>query len=173
MPAKVRGSKSRRPPQARVAAARKTSPRTGSYFLSLTLKDVRCFGPMQTLDLSDGQGRPAHWTVILGNNGVGKTTLLQSLAAFEPSKAHHKNPATGKYQYIPGILGGVSLASGTPWNPARRGVDWGRISASLVSGRLLGEHRFSKPDQEVSVIFWASGNTGGTAVDDRYLDLRA
>jgi hypothetical protein len=53
------------------------------YFLSLSLSNVRCFGPEQTLDLSDGNGRPARWTVILGVNGTGKTTLLQSLVGFE------------------------------------------------------------------------------------------
>lgn len=57
-----------------------------AYFLSLTVENVRCFGPKQTLDLSDGKGRPARWTVILGDNGTGKTTLLQSLVAVEPSR---------------------------------------------------------------------------------------
>lgn len=51
-----------------------------AYFLSLTVENIRCFGPAQTLDLSNGSGQPARWTVILGDNGVGKTTLLQSLA---------------------------------------------------------------------------------------------
>ncbi|MDD2724311.1 MAG: ATP-binding protein [Methylovulum sp.] len=51
----------------------------GVYFLSLTLENVRCFSEKQTLDLSDGNGRPAQWTVILGDNGVGKTTLLEVL----------------------------------------------------------------------------------------------
>jgi predicted ATPase len=50
-----------------------------AYFLSLTVENYRCFGPAQTLDLSDGEGRPAPWTIILGENGVGKTTLLQCL----------------------------------------------------------------------------------------------
>lgn len=54
-----------------------------AYFLSLSLENVRCFGPQQTLDLSDGNGRPARWTVILGFNGTGKTTILQSLVEFE------------------------------------------------------------------------------------------
>jgi len=51
----------------------------GVYFLSLELENVRCFGKEQKLDLSDGKGNPARWTVILGNNGTGKTTLLQTL----------------------------------------------------------------------------------------------
>jgi energy-coupling factor transporter ATP-binding protein EcfA2 len=52
----------------------------GTYFLSLTVENLRCFGPPQTLDLSDGHGRHAPWTVILGDNGLGKTTLLECLA---------------------------------------------------------------------------------------------
>jgi ABC-type branched-subunit amino acid transport system ATPase component len=60
------------------SAARTTA---GTYFLSLTVENVRCFGPAQTLDLSDGHGGHAPWTVILGENGLGKTTLLTCLAA--------------------------------------------------------------------------------------------
>jgi len=54
-----------------------------AYFLSLTVENVRCFGPEQTLDLSDGDGRPAQWTVLLGDNGTGKTTLLQAIAGMQ------------------------------------------------------------------------------------------
>ncbi len=67
------------------APGRKRShPATGSYFLSLELENVRCFSERQTLDLSDGNGRPARWTILLGENGTGKTTLLQMLVAFRP-----------------------------------------------------------------------------------------
>jgi len=54
-------------------------PCEGIYFLSLTLENVRCFGENQKLDLSDGNGKPAQWTVMLGDNGTGKTTLLQTI----------------------------------------------------------------------------------------------
>lgn len=63
--------------------AKKKDTPSPVYFLSLELENVRCFGPRQRLDLSDGNGRPARWTVILGENGVGKTTLLQSLACID------------------------------------------------------------------------------------------
>lgn len=56
-----------------------TPSNQGVYFLSLSVENVRCFAEKQTLDLSDGNGRPAQWTVILGNNGVGKSTLLDAL----------------------------------------------------------------------------------------------
>jgi hypothetical protein len=58
----------------------RTVTRPGIYFLSLTVENVRCFGPAQTLDLSNGHGHHARWTVILGENGLGKTTLLSCLA---------------------------------------------------------------------------------------------
>jgi predicted ATP-binding protein involved in virulence len=55
-----------------------------AYFLSLEVGNVRSFGPKQTLDLSDGKGRPTQWTIILGDNGMGKTTLLQCIVALLP-----------------------------------------------------------------------------------------
>ncbi len=59
-------------------------PADAPYFYSLTLENIRCFADKQTLDLSDGNGNAARWTVILGENGTGKTTLLQLLAMLEP-----------------------------------------------------------------------------------------
>lgn len=59
-------------------------PRPMIYFSSLELENVRCFGEWQDLKLVDDQGRPAQWTLLLGDNGVGKTTLLQCLAWMRP-----------------------------------------------------------------------------------------
>jgi predicted ATP-binding protein involved in virulence len=55
-----------------------------AYFGSLTIENVKCFKGEQTIGLSDGHGKPALWTVILGNNNTGKTTLLRCLADLEP-----------------------------------------------------------------------------------------
>ena len=73
-------------------AVRATRPQP-VYFLSLTLSNVRCFGLKQSLDLSDGKGRPARWTVILGDNGTGKTTLLRALADMVPSTMPEISPS--------------------------------------------------------------------------------
>jgi energy-coupling factor transporter ATP-binding protein EcfA2 len=54
-----------------------------TYFKSLTIEDVKCFKGKHTIDLSDGNGKPAQWTVILGNNNTGKTTILKCLAGLE------------------------------------------------------------------------------------------
>ena len=57
------------------------------YFKRLTLSNVRSFGDEQHLDMCNGNGQPARWTLILGENGVGKTTILQCLASMYPVPA--------------------------------------------------------------------------------------
>jgi energy-coupling factor transporter ATP-binding protein EcfA2 len=65
-------------------ADKSTSP-PPAYFLSLSLENVRSFGAKQTISFARPDGRPAQWTIILGDNGVGKTTVLKSLAGISPS----------------------------------------------------------------------------------------
>lgn len=54
------------------------------YFEQLSLENVRSFSTLQKLDLLDEKNCPARWTLIVGDNGVGKTTLLQCLARMAP-----------------------------------------------------------------------------------------
>lgn len=54
------------------------------HFTSIALDDVRAFAGRQVLDLSDDSGNPSRWCLILGENGVGKTTILQALALMKP-----------------------------------------------------------------------------------------
>jgi hypothetical protein len=61
-----------------------------AYFCSLDVENVRCFGDKQRLNLMNGD-RPAKWTVVLGDNGVGKTTLLQCLYSMAPGVHHQES----------------------------------------------------------------------------------
>ena len=68
------------------------------HYLSLSLCNVRAFGGGQVLDLSK-EGKPSRWCVIIGENGVGKTTVMQALAAMRPVPAfgpEESSKATGK-----------------------------------------------------------------------------
>ena len=60
-----------------------------AYFLSLELENVRCFGERQKIDFSAENGIPRRWTIILGDNGTGKTTILQNLIAMLPKLDIH------------------------------------------------------------------------------------
>ena len=55
-----------------------------TYLTQLSLKNVKSFLGAHFLDMTDEKGRPARWTLILGDNGVGKTTLLECLAHLAP-----------------------------------------------------------------------------------------
>ena len=68
------------------------------YYRALRLANVKAFIPGTTLDLCVN-GRPAPWTLILGENGLGKTTLLQCLALLRPTLNVQQSP-DGKAWFI-------------------------------------------------------------------------
>jgi predicted ATPase len=80
------------PPQETASAPAPRSP-APCYFLSLELENVRAFKTRQELSLALPDGCPARWTVLLGDNGVGKTTLLQCLAALRLKERPSKSPS--------------------------------------------------------------------------------
>ena len=61
-----------------------TRPIRSVYFTKLVLENIRSFSERQELTLDGDNGRPAQWTLVVGDNGVGKTTLLQCLARMRP-----------------------------------------------------------------------------------------
>jgi hypothetical protein len=54
------------------------------YYESLTFSNLKCFHDEHTVNLCDREGRPSLWTLLLGENGVGKTSVLQMLAWMRP-----------------------------------------------------------------------------------------
>nr|GEV99656.1 AAA ATPase, putative [Tanacetum cinerariifolium] len=66
-----------------LATPRKKKSPPPAYFLGLSLENTRSFGRPQHISFAcaDDPGRPAQWTIILGDNGIGKTTLLKALAS--------------------------------------------------------------------------------------------
>jgi len=126
------------------------------YLLDLVVRNVRCFGPEeQTLRLSDAQGRPAPWTVILGDNGVGKTTLLQCLVALEPRR-HFLREVQAEERPL------VELTTGTD--------DWWRIyrdprqpgETSIRGHAALGA--MDKPFETAEIVVPTSSHTSAQAL---------
>jgi predicted ATP-binding protein involved in virulence len=72
---------------------------TDLYFASLTLTDVKCFKGEHTINFTNEKGEYCPWTVILGNNNTGKTTILKSLFSLTPKEheieiVHNENITT-------------------------------------------------------------------------------
>lgn len=77
------------------------------YFSSLEIDNVRCFGGRQELDLTFN-GRPAQWVIIIGENGTGKTTLLECLAWMRPVPELPDSPlSTSRTGEIPPLTEGT------------------------------------------------------------------
>ena len=89
-PASWQGTMPRRVRQSGHDPMTDTKKQPPVYFKSIELENIRCFGDRQRLSLSDSAGRPAQWNLILGDNGVGKTTLLQCLAWMRPVSSDEK-----------------------------------------------------------------------------------
>ncbi len=54
------------------------------YFTKIEIENIKCFGEKVTLDLTNTDGTISPWTLILGDNGIGKTTLLEALVWMSP-----------------------------------------------------------------------------------------
>jgi predicted ATP-binding protein involved in virulence len=55
------------------------------YLKSLEIEYVRCFSKKQRINFTGKEGRISQWTVILGDNGTGKTSILRSIVSLLPT----------------------------------------------------------------------------------------
>ncbi len=108
------------------------------YFTRLELTNVRSFGESQMLLLEDSNGKPAPWTLILGDNGVGKTTLLQCLAVMRPRlETEGAEPNAPKPTRIEPEL--FARENDAIEGLARMGARDIRLGAELSVGHALGQ----------------------------------
>jgi energy-coupling factor transporter ATP-binding protein EcfA2 len=54
------------------------------YIKSLEIENIKCFSSRQRIDFTKTNQRISQWTVILGENGIGKTTVLRSIVSMLP-----------------------------------------------------------------------------------------
>lgn len=59
-------------------------PKQNIYIGALKLRNIKCFKGEHIINFTDKDGKLFQWTVIIGNNNTGKTTILRAIADLEP-----------------------------------------------------------------------------------------
>ena len=67
--------------------------KSGIKIKSLTLKSIKCFDHVE-LNCTRDDSSVYQWTVLLGNNNTGKTSLLKAIANLQPV-VYQKSSGTG------------------------------------------------------------------------------
>ena len=126
------------------------------YFNSLELENIRCFGQRQKLDLTTENGTPVQWILILGDNGVGKTTLLQCLAWMRPvPKIDNEGQISA---FVPALN---NEENRTLVSLIRTGSDVSvTLKATFSIGRALGKEGGETTDTEVTTEITMQGKSG-------------
>jgi len=112
---------------------------SGCYFRSIELTNVKSFGgDAQKLSFMDGEGRLAQWTLLLGDNGLGKTTILQCLCKLSADMQRPlKDDPT---LYLPRLVADVKAREDKTRSPlARVGNQATKISVEMVINQSLGD----------------------------------
>lgn len=124
--------------------AKKRPTSLAPYFLELEIENIRCFGPRQTLDFSDGNKCPARWTVILGDNGAGKSTILQCVAGLD----RRQTPFKDNTVTLPKLFAELWLLQRIGLQ--RTGKSVGQFACTVAVKRRLGS-----PSEVPPVLRWS------------------
>lgn len=124
------------------------------YFTNLVLENVRAFGDRQELSLTSSKGTstPAQWTLIIGENGVGKTTLLQCLANMRPvpsERSEDKEPDAQKKKCVDPAFSQES--DNDTFDALARGGD--NVQLFLKATMSLGATLKGENNEEATSIF--------------------
>lgn len=112
----------------------------GTYLTELRIRNIKSFKGERRLNLCGERGSPSRWTLILGDNGVGKTTLLQCLGHLAPfrnslEESETKSKKKQKFFIEPTGSENVKVIE----ELARTGEHDHELAASFVAGAVLDQ----------------------------------
>lgn len=123
------------------------------YLQSLELKNIKTFKNVD-LNLEKDDGTLPQWTLILGDNSIGKSTLLQCIAWIIPNTPNPEDEDVGQKIPIEKIEPNITNEENETLVRLVRKKDPGRITANLKA-KFVGGKRFNRKSD---------------GVDERYLE---
>lgn len=116
------------------------------YIKQIRLQNIKCFKDF-SIDFVDDKDKPRLWTSILGNNGVGKSVVLQSIAL--------------------ALTGGNSIHDVLPYplHWVRAGEKFGTIEVTIIFDKNELPSKNSK--KELTLQYHMVGPNGAT-INHRY-----
>jgi hypothetical protein len=102
--------------------------------LKARLRDIKVFGDSGVVDFTAaGTGLPRPWSLLLGENSAGKTTLLRclALAASGPELASAIEPNAASYLRVGTDLGTIEVSFGIQLDPEATAAEIPRVAVGL------------------------------------------
>jgi hypothetical protein len=131
------------------------------YFTRISIENIRAFADPQQLDLTNGRGRPTQWTLIVGENGVGKTTLLQCLAWMRP--VFNDDKTKGKKYIQPALVRDENADIGSLGRSGKA------VTAKLEATLTVGAHLDGRgPTKRTATTKIAFTHSQGEIEEDKF-----
>ncbi|WP_316845527.1 ATP-binding protein [Pedobacter psychrodurus] len=139
------------------------------YIKSISLQNVKTFGEETSLNLEKRDGTLSQWTLILGDNSIGKSTLLQCLAWMKPLLPDDKEDISSDFTVAPKINDEENETLINLVKKNNQNKISGVIKATFVAQRKL--NRKSKSENEITCstdirIDLITDNDGNRKLDD-------
>lgn len=132
------------------------------YFASIEISNSRCFGKNEVLNLSDENGNWKKWTVILGDNATGKTTLLQAISVLEQIEDEEKEPFNEEPWFVSKIAKLKGYNSLFTTNPTySKHIKIGTIKAHLLLPNLKDNYSIENENDKVLDSIYINFNSTG------------
>lgn len=123
---------------------------TPIYLELLQVENIKTFVKPAELQLATADGILPHWTLILGENGIGKSTLLQLIAWMKPLLPYDGKTSDGETQPLITDEENDTLERLVHKGPKQPTT--GHVRAVFVAGRPLEHRQAGKPSRcETSV----------------------
>ena len=118
------------------------------YLKRLEIENVRCFGSKQRIDFTGSDGKISQWTVILGDNGTGKTSILRSIVSLLPSPQSFLGKRSHlEYEYDLSIKDGWR----NTWDLKHKdGENESKLSLTIVEAETAFGGDISEPEMDLS-----------------------